>query len=1069
MIFKLVLQHPWRIIVIVAILGFLGIFSALQLPLSLFPQTSKPTIVLGLNYGGLSNEEFIRKYGVTIESDLKNIQNSGLDIESVQGNYGESSGEYRVEFNWGTRSDLALKEVEAVAASAKGYLPKLIADSVYVWTWSGNSGFLALAFTSKQLSLNQLHKELSTLMAQDLRSISEAKEALLWNPQSLELSIELKPERLLFWGLKPQTVYDLLYAQLPSYSGGELQHGPQKSSLKIHSPLRTLEELKKFRLRLEDGTPTGVTLTLEEIAAIELRALKDQNQKFKTDGLDSLILFASPKNGANLKKMADDVMKIVHNHEARFPPGTDYKILVDPGQIIQSSISHLFIEVLIAAGLASFVLFLFLGHLRQVLTAAIEIPLSLIIAFIAMKMADMNLNLVSLGGLALAAGMNVDASVIVLEIILKRTEKWKKENPGKSLSIVQKKMIIAESLSEITPPLFLSIATTLVVFIPLIFTSNLTNALLGDLAKAIVYSHALSGLVAVLFVPCVRLLLPENQRENQQRAPLHTVIDWLQHSLLKLIDHIQKRRIHFWVLILTPFLLLASAVFFIPPRLKKELIGKPSTDWVFVYLNAPLAQNSRQTENLLQELEVEAKKILGSKIQYTFMQIFGEKNGNIMFRLQSSEMMDEALKRFKEKFKNTATLYYHIDSWNPAELPIPDLFDMEFELRSEKRQKLTNPSTQLHAFLQENSPYERYQIQPQLQHTTQLEMTPFPLAWDKLPWTPADLVSFLSFSAQSRAVGSLNISGEVIPLNLSVSPYHFHQTETFSSLPLKINQKIIPLTALGEFTLKPHLPDIKRKEGSETRLFKLELPEEKANDWEQQYHLTKAKIEKWFQSLPTGHGLSLKFELPKKELSESLNQLQKSLLLSLLLIIFLIWMQFQSLTQTGIVLMAIPFGLIGGLLSLWIFHSTLSLNSILGFILLNGIAVNNSIMLIEVFQQLREQGYSYQHAVREATISRLRPILITSLTTILGMLPLSLGLGEGGKVLQPLGIVVCSGLFISTILTLVFVPSLLLALPSAKKSTITEASENVDINNLPPLWIPNHPNQADISRERPLQ
>ena len=177
--------------------------------------------------------------------------------------------------------------------------------------------------------------------------------------------------------------------------------------------------------------------------------------------------------------------------------------------------------------------------------------------------------------------------------------------------------------------------------------------------------------------------------------------------------------------------------------------------------------------------------------------------------------------------------------------------------------------------------------------------------------------------------------------------------------------------------------------------------------------------------LTDGKDVSIELLPAQQEIIDSLNQIKVSLVISLLLVFLLLWLQFQSFRQVLIIMMTIPLGLIGALPALLIFNSTLSLNSALGILLLNGIAVNNAILFVEVTNQLRKKGLPSREAVLEAGRSRLRPILITSLTTSLGMLPIALGLGDGGKILQPLGLTVTCGLMFSTVTALLVVPLLL--------------------------------------------
>ena len=215
--------------------------------------------------------------------------------------------------------------------------------------------------------------------------------------------------------------------------------------------------------------------------------------------------------------MAEDILKIVKEAMHTLPKDIQYRVLVDPSEFIRASVNNVIHEVIVAAGLAVLVLFLFVGSFKNTITAALEIPLSMILAFIMMNLFDMNLNLISLGGLALAAGMNVDASVVVMENIFRHMEGLK--GP---LNFDSRLSLIIRAVKEVRLPIIASTISTLVVFAPLALTKDLTNAILGDLAKAVVFSHGFSMFIALILVPTIRLQIM-NQTKDGDIAPISPI------------------------------------------------------------------------------------------------------------------------------------------------------------------------------------------------------------------------------------------------------------------------------------------------------------------------------------------------------------------------------------------------------------------------------------------------------------------------------------------------------------------------------------------------------------------
>jgi HAE1 family hydrophobic/amphiphilic exporter-1 len=1031
-----ILKNPKRIIFIFSFIAIAGIMSGLNLPISLFPQTSKPIVRLNVNYAGLSAEDFIRKYGANFESQLEGIKNTGLKISYVKGEYQHTGALYTIEFDWNTSYEKSLKEVQNVVASFKGILPKESADSIGVWQWSSNAGFLALSFYSPDLDTNQLYKILDPILTPELKKVKDTENAMLWNPNSEEVIIKMDPDKLAPLGLFPQDVYQMIESKISGLSASPVKVGSDFRNFQIPTILKNIEDFSKITIK----TPDQKFISLEQIATIEKKKSETREQYFKTDGKESLILFADPKSGANVKNMAEDILKVVKEKYHLYPKGVDYKILVDPSLFIKNSIQGLFKDVIIAGLLAVFVLFLFLGQLKNILTVAIEIPLSMVIAFSLMMIFDINLNLISLGGLALASGMNVDASIVVLENIFIHQDRWFK-NHDRAPDLFERMQIIKTATSEVAMPIFLSILTTLIVFIPLILTSDLTYSILGDLSKAVVFSHSCSFFVSIILVPTIRMLIGVDVKET--KAPLNSFFKKVENLYLKmLIKGFNFKSISKLALFL-PFTLAGLLAFYIIPKLPMEIIGKPDTDWLVAGVYADRSESIRQVEHILLDMEERVKKIYPNDINYTFTQGNGKKNGHILFNLKDKKMIDEAIIRLQKEFINTPELNYWVESWNPAELPIPDVKHFDLKLKGSDSFALQEVGSKLRYWLKERGDYDRIQILPSIEKLDALTFVPHVDLWNQLEKANErvrlnDIAELSLYANAGKNVGSININQYLFPIRLQFSKQNLLDPDELAAYPIKLSNKIIPLSSLGNFKFEAKYNQILRMNSSQVLTLNGYLNKENETKWKDLEIKTLNDLKMAWPKMKGNHEIVLDIIPANSDLLKSLDQLKYSLLFSLILIFIVIWMDFQNIKETLVVMMSIPLGLIGVLLSLYIFKSTLSLNSALGFILLNGIAVNNSILLLSVFKDNKKKGYALRDAILSACQSRLRPILMTSLTTILGMLPIAFGLGDGGKILQPLGIAVAYGLMVSTSLTLFVIPFLLIH--SKEEPTFREES-----------------------------
>lgn len=1016
-------SHPKRIFAVLALLAVMGIYAGLTLPISMYPATSKPTVQMWIPYANLSSESFKQKYGSFIESRVKKISNEETKIDTIDAYYEESGAYFEITFDWGVKFDSALKEVELVRASVSGMLPKEIADGMGVWQRNRNSGFFAGSLYSDRMPLKELYEAVNPIIAPELDKILDAEQAVVWNPESYVVNVRLMPEKLAQYGLYPRHVQNLVQNAMNSFSGSKVKLGSGNQQFVIEAELNEVSDLSQLSLNTDNKR-----IYLKDIAEIQYGKDINRERSFKTDGLNSLIIFAKPKSGANVKKMSEDIMNVLKNKSSSFPEGTHFRKIVDPADAINKSVQNLMKDVFLAALMAVLVLFLFIGGIKNIGTAALEIPLSMILSFIIMKQVGMNINLISLGGLALAAGMNVDASIVIMENIFRHRKIWAASGKPCS-SFSQRLQLVSEAVSEVAFPVILSIATTLIVFIPMALTSDLTNAILGDLAKAVIFSHAISAVVALVVVPVVRIMVLKYYNDSTSAVmdkPLERVKSLYEKILLKLLSVKNIKPIT----IITPFLLAGILIATLVPKLPKEVIGKPGSDWVYMYVSAQNSTSGRHMENILQEQESKAVELLGDMVDYTWVERHNRNGGQLMFKLIDRSDMDEAKKILKDNFENSMDTYFNIDDWNPAELPLPPEYHFKAVVKGTSSKEIQNTASKLGTFLKEKDYYERVRYEPGSNSDYFYTFIPYKGAMDSLAlsgvqFNIADFADISRLSNEAIELGEVNLNDKSTPVKMSLKDERFSDPANLESYPIRVKNKVIPIKALGRFESVKKPGRILIKNQNEVIEILGTLKDDEKRGWEDKLAMVEAEVTKNLKNIITGTGQTVEFQWPQEELKNALDQLKSSLLMSLGLIFFILWLQFQSVKQVGIIMMTVPLGIIGVVVSLYVFKSYLSLNSALGIILLNGITVNNSILLTDVVNDLKAKGLEGTDLIISAVNKRLRPIVITSLTTMLGMFPMALGLGDGGKILQPLGIAVTCGLFFATAMTLFVVPILL--------------------------------------------
>ncbi|TNE98306.1 MAG: efflux RND transporter permease subunit [Deltaproteobacteria bacterium] len=1048
-------SSPLRVYIILGALALMGLLAGSKLPISLYPNSNKPTIWSSISYGHMNAEEFVNNYGSKIENSLKAIQTNDLEVVKVSSTYNKSGANYNIEFQWGSDPKEAKREVLNVLTGLSSSWPKEIRDSLGVNYWSRSSGFIAISFYSEKRSLNELFKILEPALVPKLTAVDDAEGANLWNPGRKEISITLDPDSMASLNLFPRDIEQAIKNGLSGFIGGTIVVGTDKLQVEMPRQLESIEQLREVLV----PTPKGQLIHLSQIAHIDIGEATDSNRVFKTNGSKSLILFANPRTGGNVKRMAEDILKIVKEAMPSLPKDIQYRVLVDPSEFIRASVNNVIHEVIVAAGLAVLVLFLFVGSFKNTITAALEIPLSMILAFIMMNLFDMNLNLISLGGLALAAGMNVDASVVVMENIFRHMEGLK--GP---LNFNSRLSLIIRAVKEVRLPIIASTISTLVVFAPLALTKDLTNAILGDLAKAVVFSHGFSMFIALILVPTIRLQIMNFSKDGDVApvSPINGFLTKLEAWYSKALRGFINFKATVWITAIGIIVSLIVMGTLIVPNLKKEIIGTPDTDWMILSVNTHGNTLVGQMEAQAAEHEERLLSKFGNDIKYTFTQIQRANQATIMARLEDKHEMNRVWKAMEEEFQNQPGLYFWVGPWNPAELPLPDPPHMRLIVRGGKVEDRMLLAKDLMETIREKEAFPRAWTEPDVHMEENIVMVPHVERWQDLAkqgagFLPFDITDLSRVATDGKVMEYINIDDDSLPIKVSYPTGTLSTKEDLESLPIGVGDKIVPLRAIVDIKLEEAKPRTYREDGRD--LVIINAKRNKGEDHLVETSLAQAKeiAEEYRKKDLSSLGLTSKpmfyFEDAAKDLNDALKQLSTALALSLLLIFLTMLLQFGDIGHCLIIMVAIPLGIFGGSLSLWMFDSTLSLNSVLGIILLNGIAVNNSIILVDFILSLVREGFTPKEAAILAAQKRLRPILITSLTTILGMLPIALGMGEGGKILQPLGLSVAGGLWFSMLFTLFIVPMLEVLYLKRKQAKL----DQVDMNEEDELTVVSTP------------
>ena len=1012
-------ENPLIALMIAAFIVGIGLKSFFDLPVALYPDTSKPSLIVNLNYHDMTMESFRTQYGKNIEARLTAIEG----VELVEGSYFQDSIRWDVSFAWGIEEKKAKVEVQSVLDSFVKSFPDSWDYEIYAN--SSTNGNLYIALSSEFYSSKELYKRLEEHFLGELNAVPGVDSAGFWLPLEEHIRVELKREAILERNISLDYLKQLLMSKTHDENAGALKTLDRFYDVILPLGIESLTDLKKLVVSKEQSD----LVYLEDVARVSFVS-RLGHQLLKVDTKRGLLLYASMKVSGNITQASRDIIKIMSKAPQVLAAPVDMQVLLDPSLFIESATQDLFEAFLIGFFISALIVFLFLSSLTQTLIICFSIPLSVLGGFSLMRLFGIEINLISLGALALSVGMVVDGSIVVLENIMRNFQEKKPQNLPSRIHLV------LYSVEEVKSSLVSSLLTTIIVFLPLSFTAPLANALLGDLARVMVCVLVISLGVTLYIVPPIFVLFSSRTFEPKQKGfykiSFQTVLffEWLKKVYLKSLQYFLKREKTVFSLIFFVALLFFFSIYILQFHVKRELLAEPQSDKIWLHTNWSDGQKNLEERELFLKEHVEPilEKEFSSEIKGYYSQI-SKRSAHTLLTLKKKEMLKEVKEKLEKIFKHTPVTNYYIEVWTPVAFTIPKepLFKMRVSKNNaEDNFKLLENITD---FLYKNEEIAKVDVHPEVEKKYYYEVH-----FKDEQISRAEKKYNISLKESIKTLAASYLEGGVLLRKFTFGEQEYDMKlfyeETDLKTPRDLENLIIrvgdsyhPLRHFISLEAKKKQENFYTKRGNPA--FELVVwPKESLKDSLQE---TRTKILEKMKEEKNLDSKSIIFEDPGAEINESLQSLLWALLFSVFLILFVLLLQFGTFKESFIIMLAIPFGVIGVSLSLYLFKSTLSLNSMLGIILLAGTAVNNSILYLEFFKNAYKKSSleELQTCLLEAASLRFKPILITTLTTIFGMIPMALAFGDGGEVLQPLGISVAGGLGVSTFLVLVLLPLIL--------------------------------------------
>ncbi|MBN2618712.1 MAG: efflux RND transporter permease subunit [Spirochaetales bacterium] len=1002
------------------ILLLMGVFFIFRLPVMMYPQTKRPQVQIDLRHPGISAVDFHDQYASTIESRLLSIS----DIETIETTYSTDSSRFNLVFNWNIESDIAKTNVENLMVSINSALPNEIKDSYNVrYRDNENAGYLVMGVTSESTPSETLYQILKTNLESKLLQLKDVDDIGFYNTQRLLVDITLAQRKMLSYSITINDVNTALQSGFLSQPIGSMKTKDGRLSIRLDRNSRTLETLPRLEIKKIGDS----SITLDDISNIDIRYTL-ASRVFLVEGTPAVQLTATPIDGGNISEMTKEIELIMDNAIVNnlIPKDAKFSLYLDPAKYIKKSINNVIEAALIGGFLAILIVFFILGEWKNTFVIAASLPVTIILNFLIMAIFNVTINLISLGGLALAVGMIVDSTIVVMENI----HRHRKDNELNKTNITWKNIVL-DSVSQVRSPVIASTLTSVLVFLPISFTAPLTNAILGDQARTVIFCLFLSLLVSITIVPLVSFYLFKNKDDSMKRitGKFQSIIENFMDIIVKAykdsLHWLIRRNKRAFIFLLLAFTCVLFSGIYIFPKIPKEIISTPTSDRIVLFFrNTNITDPEEIMRDVMPEINNKIDRILGERVLKKYTNLSGRFNQTFI-DLKSVKDTDESINLLQNEFISEGDWYYNILAWDPAALPLPNSFDFQISLYGPDPGKKIELLTSIQELLNEAKLYQRTFTQPSSSVIEILNLYPREETISQLsPWNESSLTSLIRKILSGSSSITLNDGIEDIQVTAKYPESEIDSKEKLEDFLIPWKQNFVPLKHFFNFKNSKGVSQIYSKNG-EAAFILYGSAGFMISDSERMKLQEKTK-EYLRDVLQLPEGYSYSFDNPRKEMDDSIKSLFLALSISIILIYILLAFQFNSLVTPIIILVTIPLGFIGVILSLWIFKSTLNLNSLLGTILLGGIVVNNAIIMIDFYLKYRDEYPNYILALISTSSLRFKPIIITTLTTIFGMLPLAIGLGEGSDILQPLGIAVSGGLLVSTIFTIYAVPSILI-------------------------------------------
>jgi len=1018
-----------------AILLF-GVVSLYRLPLDIMPEMELPTLTVMTVYPGASTEEVEEQVTKPLEEILAGTEN----LRQIESSSKENVSFISLQFNWGSNISEASNSARDLIELVKRDLPDDAGSPVIYKVNSSMFPVLVYAITAQE-NYQGINNIIRDDIASPIKKLEGVGSVIYVGQPEREIKVRVQPHKLKAYNLAIDEVASILESENLNIPGGNIKVGSEDFSVTVPARMETTEDIRDIPL----VNVNGRVIRLRDVATLKDGYMDKSVYARNQQGL-GVAMMIQKQTGVNTLNVATAVREEIKDIQAGLPGDVKISEVMNTDQLVVHSINNLTVTLWWAMIFVAIVVFFFLRNWRHSLIVLLTIPFALIFAFIIMFLSGYTINIFSLMALIIAIGMVVDNAIVVLENIVQHTERGARPRQASIFGTSEMGMAITAST-----------ATTLMVFIPMIFVGGVVGVLFQQLAILTSATMIASLVTSLSLTPAAasRLLKGIRQRHtNQQKSRF---FQWSEKLFVR-IERLYKSSLR-WALDHKAFILLtALAVFgatlYMGQRLGSDYIPDFDAGDLAIVIETETGTRASVTDEAAQSVMNIVREEVPELVPGTMASISGQTEDGTL----SSVGFDEG--------KNVATVLAHLtlpgerersakdiaDALRDTISTLPEIESFHITAGSLLSQAITGNVKPIEVEITGEN-YEQLnatarsiqQMMEGIQGITDLENTidegkmEIQVLIDKekardMALNTAMIGRQIRSSIYGAEAGELTQSGNDYAINIRYAPQDRNRIEAIENIVvtnLKGNQ--IPLKAFARVKQGMGLQQINRD--NQQRIVKV-----MANLREVSLGRAANKVQAGIDELSLPRGVDVTVGGQLTEQQRSFSDLYMILAIGVLLVYMVMAAQFESFKDPFIIMFAIPFTFVGIIWAFFATGLTLSVTTFIGVIMLMGIVVNNGIVLVDYTKLLRKRGYVLKNAVLEGGRSRMRPVLMTSFTTILAMLPMALSTGMGSEMYSPLGVTIIGGMLVSTIVTLLIVPTIYMVIHIRSNEGSSEGS-----------------------------